>query len=84
MNIPPKGSLDRDLAELNVHTRRLARALVRPMIPTVRWLDAQPWVQVSSAWIDRYWPNWLTFWNIMYVGFALYVALLIFMVWIGA
>lgn len=84
MNIPPKGSLLRDLAEMNVHSRRLWRVLVTPMIPVARWLDDQPWVQAFGAWSDRYWPSWLTFWNIMYVGFGLYVALVLFMVWIGA
>lgn len=81
MRIPPKGTILRDMAELNVHWRRLIRALVLPMTPALRWLDHQPAVQSFGRWADRYWPRWLTFWNVIYVGFALYALLVLFMMW---
>ena len=82
----PMGTLVDKQVALGIAMGRVKHDLVRAIIPVMRpidrWLVRQPFIVVLDRLPTP--PRWLTFWNMMYFAFALYVLLVLFMVWRGA
>lgn len=76
MTIPHRGTLLRSQAELTVHFVRLIR-------PMVRWLNRQRWVSAYAEWDELHVPAWFTPMNVLYVGFGLYVGLVVWALMTG-
>lgn len=77
MRIPPKGTLERSWTVLTV------LVVVRPMRPVVRWLNHQRWVAAYAEWDEKHVPSWFTIWNVLYLGFACYAALVLYAIVAG-